>query len=142
MGFFTRRVRFAEMPVAEMADQWLLTSGEIMTADGDQADDDGCASEQAYGVKFWLGGASLTIWAYVTYTATDDPADYAVGYRIEHETGDWDGALYDSEPGTFTDSLEDADAAAQGVARVLADLGEEGASEALVPYFDWDGTAW
>jgi hypothetical protein len=138
MGLFTRR-----RPAVAVADgEWLADSSEVLVADGDEMDDDGCAGETALGARFRSGDATLTIWAYPTYAAPDAPGDYQVGYRIEHATSRWAGVLYDCDGDRFFDSPDNAEVDAETDAALMVEFGEDGAPEAVAAYFEWDGTAW
>ena len=147
MGLFTRRRR------AAIPDDWQAADQRILVCRGVEMDDDGCASDHAYGAHFWLESAAawLTIWAYPAPAGAYADDGYFIGYRVDYRTDDdaWAVALYygDITWAEWYDNLADAEQAAHDSAASLLRSGRDAdtlhvSAETIAGWFDWDGVPW
>jgi hypothetical protein len=153
LGIFTRR--------RTAVTGWQLAGhvagvGGYLTCDGSLMEDDGCASDKAYGAVFERDDApdaTLAIWAYAAPRSGQPEQDgYMVGYRVDRiiDTGG------DAEPWTDTVWCGDeawcewyadvsaAAVAAQHDAAMLALNGQwtggiDISADAITEWFGWDG---
>jgi hypothetical protein len=158
MGLFTRRRRTDPVPPSVFMGEWLPVSNDVIVAPGAQMDDDSCAGESAYGVRFCCESAldaSLTIWSYAIPGGPATGDSFIVAFRTEYEVGlagegeVWSASLYGSDvAGTeWHDDVNGADRGAWIAAHTLlrdgritdwAVVPESVITEAL----DWDGVPW
>jgi hypothetical protein len=153
MSIFKRR-RAAVVIEAESEAVWQPDGDEPEVAPGSAMDDDGCVSDEAYGVTFLLDTApraQITIW---TYTVPAEPGErwpYLNGHRYEYRVYDqvygvgrepWIAAVYDAAEGSGFADLDAADEAAQLTAMRLAVSRRDGGPDAHSGHLDWDGVPW
>jgi hypothetical protein len=151
MGIFSRHRATAVIDPA-----WQPEAEAIIAAPGYLMDDDGCASEQAFGARFCLEtapGSTLTVWAYAAYGSPGGGDTYIVGYRVEYEaaaawglrTGEkWSAALYccDTDGAEWYASPGIASDAARTVAAALIRDGLGSTASIPAEWTGWDGAPW
>jgi hypothetical protein len=139
MGIFSRR----RTPVITAT--WQPDGSEPAIAPGFEMNDDGCESEEAYGVTFLLAsapGSWLTIWTYVAPAGPAALHAFELGHRYEYRTASWTASLYGpAQAGGFGD-LASADEAAQLTAIALSVSPRDGGPDEHAMHFDWDGAPW